>query len=269
MKTHSHKNTFSLIELLVVIAIFSVLASMLQPALRKTFSTARALACIRNESLVFGYMSSYLDDHSGVYAPATKTNSNQWHDQITYDDYLSAYDGRNMTNRTSVRFYYPNAAVGGEEVYRCTEEALTGWGDQLLRTYALNSGGYNPSTKSYEGPVGQYIGAGIEPSASIRDVPNPSQVFLFVEIRSFKDHYAATQNVMSGGQNGYYTYCANANWQNYGHYGLGKTYLEPWHDDSWNYMFADGHAERLMPLETISNDDLTKSSKYWTKRTDD
>lgn len=255
---------FTLIELLIVISIFLILFSMLQPSLQKISSDARAMQCISQEARVFSYMSAYLDDNGGLYAPATRTSTGQWWDQITYDDALSVYDGRDMEERTSVTQYSPDKAVGNEEIYRCTEEQLTGWGNQLRRSYALN-------TELVNRWVGPTRFSFTVQDKSVYDIPSPAQVILLTEVRSEPGHYAATQNVMSGGQNGYYAFLSGPGAQSYGQYSIRDVWAEPWHDSEWNYTFADGHVEKLAPIETVNLTDIKDrfGDGYWTKALND
>lgn len=253
---------FTMIELLAVVCIFFIIFSLLQPSLSKIYSNARAMQCMGNQARVGAYMNAYVDDHAGLYAPATKTETGHWNDQITYDDSLSLYDGRNMEDRKTVRFYTPEAAVGGEETYRCTEEQLTGWRGQLRRSYALNT----RITHRWVGPV-NYNNSFIEQTKSSGDVPGPSQVILLTEVRAEDHQYAPHQNVMSGGQNGYYAFVDGTGGQSAGLYALyPNTWANPWHEGEWNYTFADGHVEKLTPMETLSSAQLIdrNGDGYWT-----
>jgi hypothetical protein len=167
-----------------------------------------------------------------------------------------------MEDRTSVRFYTPENAVGNEETYRCTEEQLTGWGGQLRRSYALNSN----VTDRWVGPL-DWANLVKQQEKSFHDIQGPSQVILMTEVRSEDNQYAPHQNVMSGGQNGYYAFASGTGGQSAGLYALyPETWANPWHDGEWVYTFADGHIEKLSPLETLTNVNVTarNGDGYWT-----
>ena len=59
------KQNFTLVELLIVIAVIAILASLLLPALNKTFEAARRISCTNNLSQLGKAFTMYVDDNNG------------------------------------------------------------------------------------------------------------------------------------------------------------------------------------------------------------
>ena len=85
------KQKFTLIELLVVVAIIGILASLLLPTLGKARKTTKKISCVNNLKQLGVINLMYTEDNDG-YFPERNTAAAT---RLTYDDYLSDYDGRN------------------------------------------------------------------------------------------------------------------------------------------------------------------------------
>lgn len=77
------KGIFTLIELLVVIAVISILASLLLPAMKKSYMQAKAIACTSNLKQVGNVFAFYAEDFHGVlpvlYYDGDASNTTIWH----------------------------------------------------------------------------------------------------------------------------------------------------------------------------------------------
>jgi prepilin-type N-terminal cleavage/methylation domain-containing protein/prepilin-type processing-associated H-X9-DG protein len=69
---------FTLIELLVVIAIIATLAGILLPTLSHVRNLARSSACASNLRQIGMYFEAYASDHEGLYPPAAMESSFTW-----------------------------------------------------------------------------------------------------------------------------------------------------------------------------------------------
>ncbi len=87
------KSKFTLIELLVVVAIIGILASLLIPVLGKARKKSRQAVCKNNQKQLAIASYSYQDDNDGYFSAGVTNTS-----CISWNDLLSLYDGRNLTN---------------------------------------------------------------------------------------------------------------------------------------------------------------------------
>lgn len=88
---------FTLVELLVVIGIISLLISILLPSLARARDAAVTVQCMSRMRQLGVYLAMYANDNNGafpmeyqVWGPTMK-----W---VTWQDRLSQYDGRNLTD---------------------------------------------------------------------------------------------------------------------------------------------------------------------------
>ena len=103
MKQYGRGLWFTLIELLVVISIVALLASILLPALRKSWETARKVKCAGNLKQCYLGFIAYADDYAG-YLPSPKDHlgSSEWRWRYKISPYLNAEGKENIANSKTV-----------------------------------------------------------------------------------------------------------------------------------------------------------------------
>ena len=104
---------FSLLELMVVLAVIGILTSLLIPYLAKARKTARIAVCTSNQKQLGVAMYNFALDNDR-YLPKP-------YSQVSWDDMLSGYDGRNLTDaeKAAGGFNKSDYAEDYAQVYRC------------------------------------------------------------------------------------------------------------------------------------------------------
>jgi len=277
-KIFPFRKYFTLIELLVVIAIIAILASMLLPALSLAKGTAQRIACVSNMRQIGSWMMMYSLDNNGFF-PIGSRNGGTWDKCDSWDDLLSAYDGRNVPAAAGNGGFTGGFILktdpwgqGAAAIYVCPSEgcerANVAWPNYALRTYSMNAGGrywgYNDTggvwTDHIRGiarilhPVSHQLG-GVK-------LPAPSSTFLLCEQED-------AQQLGDGWNNGSVD---NPWWQ------INKNWAYvPRHLKKWNYVFCDGHIETMNPWETIGKGGVygdtglgdRGANGYWTRDPND
>ena len=127
---------FTLIELLVVIAIIAILAALLFPALNSAKEMAKSSRCVSNLKQLGYAIMNYVDDNQEQYPYTLFCNMPATWD-LTWDDLISDYDGRNLSEADKRNASAPNIGSG---VYKCPSNTIVKvWGN-ALRSYSPNKG---------------------------------------------------------------------------------------------------------------------------------
>jgi prepilin-type N-terminal cleavage/methylation domain-containing protein len=169
------KNKFTLIELLVVIAMIGVLISMLFPALSKAREKTKVAVCLNNHKQISIANFTYLTSNSGYYPTAAP-----------FDDLLSLYDGRNLSQTEINIGELPASYENG--IYHCPAAKAENDEDPKLanRSYGIN-GGSNKRLKSGRGLTWQghegnpWIATEAAKSRNMSEVVSPSGTFFLGE----------------------------------------------------------------------------------------
>ncbi|WDE95439.1 DUF1559 domain-containing protein [Lentisphaera profundi] len=133
--------SFSLIELLVVIAIVGILSSFLLPVLAKARASAKRTQCTNNQKQIATVIFMYLEDNEGYY-PVSHNISTQVDYAWSWDDKLSDYDSRNLSDvdKSIWGFDVDSEQASGSQLYRCPSDARGEVSalDKISRSYSLN-----------------------------------------------------------------------------------------------------------------------------------
>lgn len=222
---------FTLMELLIVITIILILAGLLMPALNSSLDSARITSCGSNMKLLSNSCAMYSENYRGFIVPAYEYISTT--DRISWDDYISGYDGREPL--TDAQRHAVLAAACS--LYRCPNEVLTGTDN--ARSYAVNDGrgaasGMYPLPKG--APTNVWGPTYTQWSARYTQIEKPSQLLLLVDVGGY----------------------------NYAHKRMGNTDYSsihsPWsvltgvypdaHQERTNYAMVDGHIATLNAYST-------------------
>ena len=101
-KSFRSEKCFTLIELLVVIGIIAILAALLLPALSHARLTAKRIVCTSNLKQVGLLMGLYQSNNKSYFPPPggqnSPTDAAPGTKRVSWDDLLSKYDGRNLSD---------------------------------------------------------------------------------------------------------------------------------------------------------------------------
>lgn len=235
MKSH-RAYAFTLIELLVVISIIALLISILLPALSGARAAARAIACSSNMRQVGIAFAGYAVDNDDFVVYASITGGVE----ISYDDILNSYLKNNLTQANRNTFAVTEAQSSPALQCPSDEVALNGWAvglDVARRSYAMPW-----VVLGYTGPgTGDVLSAGrksgsgaavASPQLRFSDIPASSATFLMLESHSGTNIQG---NGSRAGLNGPFSSTSDL-------YEIGYPSS---HEGSYNWLYADGHVERM------------------------
>jgi len=238
----STTTNFTLIELFVVIAVIAVLASIIQPVLKQSMESARTVLCSNNFKQLHLAFTHYTSDFERY--PYNLGNiDGSGRGGITWDDFLGmGYDGRSLTPRLAKKYGLARVDAGPEvyqKLYQCPQalivkERAPSW--RAYRTYAINVTSNKRGFSNHSSPEPKW-------SASVSEVPDPKGTILLAEMIS---GFLGAQG-SSGDSNGRYQ----------------RQQKTPFHQGEHNYLFADGHSERMFLSDT------TQKRNHWTRNPDD
>lgn len=256
-----NRKVFSLIELLVVVAIIGILASMMLPSLGEARERAKIATCLNNMKQMGFSNAMYLDDSEGYYPIANAATGFGW------DDLLSSYDGRNLTDAQIKSGAGVNGRWGARKtdlpggadhapMYRCPLDDRDN-GNFILKTYCptqlsginLNTGTGHNFTK---GIYGYSNTNGIEAySRNISALDNTSGIITHAE------NLAPFSN--PGNNNIRLRLGSDWTWS-----GITATIFslnEDKHSDlKYNFLMADGHVKKMTAIQSLVKNDGSLAS---------
>jgi prepilin-type processing-associated H-X9-DG protein len=223
----------------VVIAIIAILASLLLPSLSRARGTAKTGVCQSNMKQIGLAFSMYTSDNAES-MPAPDGNNHPW------DDYLSAYDGRDITKKDIDRFRY-SRDQSRHDLYACPHDERTRLLplDATIRSYTVIRGRFNL-------PVGQRgpIQAG---NLVVKDISPPWSA-LASQPKNSEGAILASENPGKnklGGSAGGYKRAYDL-----GQFLLTNSTYHGYVPLALNYIYADGHVEFQQFADTWGNADV-------------
>ena len=128
---------FTLLELLVVIAIIGILATLLLPSLANAKRAAMKAVCKSNNKQIHTLQMLYSKSYDGFFTPGDSDQGGSF----SWDDYLSDYDGRNLTSLEKRSQTIGHKSQYSFKVYTCPLAEKRHATDPA-RNYAMSRGWY-------------------------------------------------------------------------------------------------------------------------------
>ena len=236
--------------MLVVLGIAAVLMALLLSAVASASRAARAVSCAANLRQLGQAMTSYTADNGGVLPAAAITY--EWTPPFvmrmtTWDDLLTPYIEAPISGARQAQLdagFTPDPSP----LLRCLDDERQSPPSAGIRSYSMTEAGYSVSGRTIYG-LGVRVADGLPRMGRVRldQVRHGSRTLLLVENHSGTAGdgnlagfiylaaipYPSAQRIDVSGPN------------------AGKPSGPPAHADRWNYLFCDGHVERLAPQETV------------------
>ena len=230
-KTAGKIKIFTLIELLVVIAIIAILASMLLPALNRARDTAKGIKCISNLKQLGIAITNYADENSGYIFTYRRSSGSptEWNHILRNE--VKSDMLLNCPSSTVQR----DAATTGSNYYTSTTK-------KVLCSYGWNYGGtYSATSRPWGAGMGYCLGTTDERGGCAKISNTAPDTIVMADGAVNGENYVAT--------------------------GSGNLAPETRHQAAANFLFIDGHAEKLL-YAFYSNNSNPEVSKLWTRRRD-
>ena len=236
------KKKFTLIEILVVVAIIGILASLLLPSLKNAREKARLASCNNNEKQIGLSFALYQDDNKGYY-PIYGNDSDA---NISWDDMLSDYDGRNISeaDRLTEELRIDDYSAGS---YSCPSNRQNR-DPILIKSYAINNSYVQDdisNANAVRGIAGWKNDAGW--SMAVNNVVNTSNFIILSEVHFWSNKMGSTGAWGEGGPRDYANSMSVAKVvsrqkdEDVG--GLKGFYSHDSKSYKMNFLFSDGHVE--------------------------
>jgi prepilin-type N-terminal cleavage/methylation domain-containing protein/prepilin-type processing-associated H-X9-DG protein len=261
------KQNFSLIELLVVIAIVGILSSLLLPVLGKARDTARRATCTNNQMQISHSLFMYADDNDSHYPAMTNDGSSSirgW----SWDDQLSSYDGRQLSEADMDAFGYAvgHAQQSAGKVYRCSadkrgETTTNSSTEMVARSYSLTRGKL-ASDDADTGAGLAFRGVTSDPWETDSAEMESLRVS---DISSTADSLVLMENQLPENSLGHFSYGVSSTWTIFSE----QSNTDFWVHDLWkmNFMYVDGHVQYRTYASTYEGSGRDPWSSSNTKNT--
>gem|GEM_PF-1904222 len=260
------KELFTLIELLVVIAIIAILAALLLPALKSAKDAGMSAVCLSNLKQIGTAIMNYGNDNNTYFPPyrvswtgGMYTLSNG---PVDYQKLLCDQLGWSVPDDMMIKqgFYIPDNEIGNHKnvaaLFVCPiDDREPNLANYLKSTYCINFGaernsagrGAKKAAISWEEVGGPGV---IGKSRKMGELQSPASTIAVSERPdSYQNRFGWSMAASSPGYQG--------NAQGGGtvtSMTLHGGYASNRGTARWQYLFSDGHAEKMNPFDTISYD---------------
>lgn len=240
------RKRFTLLELLIVIAILGILLTLLLPSLGTARKKAELVVCASNMKQITVSMNIFLKNNNLFFPIGIRNN---W----PYEDSLSEYDGRNLTQDEIDEKRFDNTSENQKrhEIYNCPSSIGKHTAQKVQRTYVLNNGQgswYSPNDTGLTWLRWPDQDSYAENPVNMNHVNSASQMYMFTEYDTVSDN----QNVGAVGH-------TNSSQGRYLHISANQNRLNLHGTITMNAVFVDSS----MSVQRIGQ---LSQAKHWDKK---